>query len=162
MINYSSINDAWGNKEIYKKKYIESSSNNIVDTPVNNIVDTIDNNILKKPVDNIVNTVVNKEHFNNCNMVEHLQNCEECKKKIIDLFTNENKYSEVNIFNIKFTVKKDILKIIFIILIVSIFIILLSSINISFSKNNLYNSQMKYMLPNEYMNYIKYMNSFAP
>ena len=183
MINYSSINDAWGNNSMYKKNIHETID--IITPPqidtnipiINNIINNLPKVNLPEvnlpevnlPEVNLPKVNLpeanNLEHFsdtiNNCNISEHLKNCEDCRNKILELFSDSNNdYSEINLFNYKFSIKKDILKIIFIGLIIIIFFILLSLINISFKT-----SQMKYfMLPNmnqnsHYMNYMNYMNS---
>jgi hypothetical protein len=154
MIQYSSINDAWGNKEIYKK------TNNI-DNFINNKVESFTQPQVVNKVETftqpqVVNTpeIVNNhsEHFNNpaqtnyCSFSEHLKNCEHCKNSLTEYFTNDGTISNINLFGLNINITKDVLKIIFIILIILIFIILLSMINISLKD---FKSQMKYyMVPN--------------
>lgn len=172
MIQYSSINDAWGNKEIYKKNALNNFEgfNNSKpvekfvsqkNTPVNDIHIAP---IIEKPII-VQNIAQNKEHFepapinpaadtatyiNNytsksCSFAEHLKNCEHCRNSLTEYFENDSSVSTINIFGLKINITKDVLKVIFIILIVLIFIIILSTIN--FSLNNSRMNMKYYMVP---------------
>lgn len=146
MIQYSSINDAWGNRDINKK-----TLNNIEKKFIKPSV----NYELKEEIK--PNTPINHhEKFineqSNCSFTEHLKTCENCKKIIAEYFagsentnTNDN-IKTIKIFGFKLNITTDVLKVIFIIIIIIIFVLLLSMINISFKPNN---SEMKYyMIPN--------------
>ena len=150
MINYSSISDAWGNKTYRNNKMVNNTNSEKFTTTVETKVDKQ----VDKQIDNQVNNVKQlHESFNGCNMVDHLKNCAECKKKLQEFFINSDNSNDVNFFGITFS--KDIGKIIFIIIIVIIFILILSIINFSIKQ-----SQMKYIIsPND----MKYMqNMFMP
>jgi hypothetical protein len=200
MIQYSNINDAWGNKEIFKKNILNNNSDigkpvarispkeaesiqDVLLAPVNiinnnnnipkveqNIVVPItapinmpitapinmpinaplsntpiknekqDNNIINNSVpiisdvpilsnQPIINNINNKEHFNSCSYAEHLNNCAACRNAIIEKFSSKSSAC-VNLFGMGFNISKDALQVIFIILIVAIFILLLSLVNI--------------------------------
>lgn len=152
MINYSSINDAWGYKEIYKKNTLDNILNQSNEKPkIQQVIEPIESPIIKK------------EHFNDmiktdCALMEHIKTCETCKNKLAELFGNSDNSSgpELNIFGLKLHITKDVLKLIFILLIILIFIILLSIINFPFK-----NSELKYLvIPNQQMNQmLKFMNA---
>lgn len=145
MIHYSSINDAWGNKEIYKNNKETFSQNTKPD--------------IIKPVEIIKVLPVKNEHFTNmqdCNVVEHIKNCPECKKKLSEMFTNTDNSKEINLFGFKINLTKDVLKIILIILLILITVNLFSLINTVFENKPMYlyppqvamnnmNSMMKYI-----------------
>ena len=167
MIQYSSINDAWGNKEIYKKNTLNnfngfnnskstdkivSQKNTPIEKPIEKLIEKpIDiTNVPQTIVQNVVpNNIINKEHFepvtstinSTCNFAEHLKNCEHCRNSLSEHFNNDSSMSTIFGINIS----KDILRIIFIILIVLIFIIILSTINISL--NNPQMNMKYYMVP---------------
>ncbi len=154
MIQYSNINDAWGNKEIFKKNtlnidkkmlpvskepktdYIES-----VPAPValTASINPVEPKILSPaPLsDNIIplsNKIVNKPHepfyaHSPCVYTEHLKQCEKCRNNMAEYFTR-NKYAHIDIFGLDLTVSRDVLKIIFVIIIVIIFLIILSFVNV--------------------------------
>ncbi len=161
MIQYSSINDAWGN--INKKpinnieKFIEKPSNQekTINPPI------ISPPIISPPVISLPNINppnINREHFitdvSHCSFTEHLKTCEKCKKNMKEYFVNPDNNAnirEINLFDlIKFNVTTDVLNVVFIILIILIFIVLLSMVNISFKTNN---TAMKYyMVPSNLAN----------
>ncbi len=150
MINYSSINDAWGYKEIYKKNTLDNIENQ--SNKKQNIVENNTNNTNPQKT----------EHFNemiktDCALMEHIKSCETCKNKLAKIFENFDNSSgpEINILGLKLHITKDVLKLIFILLIILIFIILLSIINFPFK-----NSELKYLVvPNQQMNQmLKFMN----
>jgi hypothetical protein len=169
MIQYSSINDAWGNKEIYKKNTI----NNIdiskqidgfkqkVETFVNpqpvQKVETFVNPQPVQKVETFVNPqpiIPNNEHFvstttlpSTCNFAEHFKTCEHCRNSLSEYFENNNtsSLSIIDIFGLKINITKDVLRVIFVIIIVLIFIIILSTINVSLQDTKMH---MKYyMMP---------------
>ena len=161
MIQYSSINDAWVNKETYKKntlnnfegfnskqaeKFVSQQNNHIDNKPINKPINTpIDNHI------NNHNNIINKEHFepspinSTCSFAEHLKTCEYCRNSLTEYFENDSSISTIDIFGLKINITKDVLKIIFIILIVLIFIIILSTLNISLNNPNM--NMKYYMIP---------------
>jgi hypothetical protein len=139
MINYSSINDAWGNKEIYKKNNTNISPVNIqpVNIPPVNI----------QPVNIPVVYDVVEKFTDKCELLDHIINCEKCKNKMVELFANEQPQQTmpINIFGLNVT--NDVLKILFIIIICVIFVLLLSMVNSSLTKPVV--SEMKYfVMPN--------------
>ena len=162
MIQYSSINDAWGNKDINKKtinnieKFIEKPSNQ---EKTNISPQIISPQIISPPMISpqiISPPMINKEHFTSdvsyCSFTEHLKTCEKCKKNMAEYFTNPgNNTREINLFGlIKFNLTTDVLNLIFIILIILIFVIILSMVNVSFRTNN---TAMKYyMVPSNLAN----------
>ena len=137
MINYSSINDAWGNKEIYRK----NESQNI--EHINNQPQKCENKKI--------------EHFDvtqpkQCVLMNHIKECNECRMKMAEMFTNTDTSNTckktINILGLKINITNDVLKVLFLIIIIAIFILLLSIINLSFSK-----TQTKYVvLPHSRMN----------
>ncbi len=146
MIQYSSINDAWGNK-----KTLNNIEKNIAKPSVNYQIQ--DEKEIITPViekKNHDEKFVNKQ--SQCSFTEHLKTCENCKKIMVDYFTNnENNIKKINIFGlIKFNLTTDVLKVIFIILIIIIFILLLSMMNISLKTNNI--GMKYYMVPNNIPN----------
>ncbi len=205
MIQYSNINDAWGNKEIFKKNILNNNSN--VGNPVAKIspkeaesvkdillAPVVNNNIPKveqnievpitanniplsntqvKKENNIVNPLptdipilsdipvlsnkpiinnINKEHFSSCTFAEHLNNCETCRNTILEQFAPKSS-AHVNLLGLEFDISKDLLKVIFIILIIAIFILLLSLVNIPM-KDDLNvqiqkAAQLKYLMMNQ-------------
>ena len=182
MIQYSSINDAWGNKEIYKKnmlnnidgfnnsKSVEKGVSPKVAQETQDIQETkvtqeyqVPQNIVPQnnvPQNNVPQNIVpqniepsNKEHFepmpinnkNSCNIAEHLKNCEHCRNSLTEYFENDNSISQINILGLKINITKDVLRIIFVILIVLIFIIILSTINISLNDTRM--NMKYYMIP---------------
>ncbi len=130
MIHYSSINDAWGNKEIYKNnKEKFTQSNPIQAAPINAPI-----NAPIQPINNVKPI----EHFNNCTMVEHIENCPECKKKLSEMFKNSDNNREIKIFGFTINLTKDVLKMILIILLILITVNLLSLINTVFPEKPIY------------------------
>ncbi len=186
MIQYSNINDAWGNKEIFKKNILNNyldigkpvakispkeaesvqdvllapvNNNNIpkveqnivvpinapINVPLSNTpINNINNQKMEQTIINpvpiisdmpilsnkpIINNINNKEHFSSCSYAEHLNNCEECRNILIEKFSSKSSAC-INLFGMGFNISKDALQVIFIILIIAIFIILLSLVNI--------------------------------
>ena len=72
MIQYTSINDAWGINNNKKELFTSSPEK--------------ENKPLKKSVEKV-----------ECNILEHVANCQECKNKLRELFTVENKTIEYKI-----------------------------------------------------------------
>ncbi len=175
MIQYSNINDAWGNKDLLKK----NSLNNLNNKSIENNLEVQSPNVpnkeiiydkpmdkpIDKPMENIKpieqNSLFNqlaptKEHFfqtttpikthptGSCSFAEHLKTCEECRNSLTEYLDSDNTTSTINLFGLKITISKDVLKIIFIISIVCIFILLLSMVNISFKDD--INTNMKYLM----------------
>ncbi len=175
MIQYSNINDAWGNKDLLKKNSLNNLNNKSIESNLeviepkiipNNVVKPIYPNadIAKAPVNIIqpqppviipMSKPEVKEHFfkethsvKSCSFAEHLKNCEECRNSLSEYFGNESSTTTIDLLGLKITVSKDILKIIFVILIICIFIILLSMVNISFKEDLNMKYLMKYnMMP---------------
>ncbi len=160
MIQYSNINDVWGNKEMYKKKepFVNKETINI-DNDKETI--NIDN---KETINNnrIYEKKILREHFTDgntsCSMIEHLENCPTCKEKIMEMFSNnktdvEPKYATINLFFFKINITKDVLKLIFVLLIILIFVIFLSIINVPLiSNNNAAASAKYYLVPQNELN----------
>jgi hypothetical protein len=246
MIQYSNINDAWGNKEIFKKNILNNNSDigkpvarispkeaesiqdvllapvinnnninnipkveqNIVvpitapinvpvtapinvpinvpftapitapfnvpfnvplsNTPIKNEKQENNNNNINinNPVPIISDVPIlsnqpiinNKEHFSSCSYAEHLNNCAACRNAIIEKFSSKSSAC-VNLFGMGFNISKDVLQVIFIILIVAIFILLLSLVNIPM-KDDL-NVKLKQALELKYlMNQMNYANIY--
>jgi hypothetical protein len=133
MIQYSTINDAWGNKQIYRKNTIDNFTNKQITKNEESVAETVAEPVVQNAVPAAQPILIEKpykEHFNNnsCSYTEHLKNCEHCRNQLREYFDNS---APIKIYGIHIT--KDMLKIIFIILIILIFIILLSMINISFN-----------------------------
>jgi hypothetical protein len=183
MIQYSNINDAWGNKDLLKKNSINNLNNKSIESNlevlppkiVPNIVPNVVPNDIKPKLPNtdvakipvkfpqyqppviVPNTEV-KEHFfqthtssKSCSFAEHLKTCEECRNSLYEYLGNESTTSTIDLFGLKITVSKDILKIIFIILIICIFIILLSMVNVSLKEE----TNMKYFMMPSQMPYFR-------
>ncbi len=136
MINYSTINDAWGNKEIYRKNESQIE-------PLNN-----ESQKCQKKVETFEVTAQSKS----CSFINHIKECEECRMKMSEMFTNTDNSNickkTLNILGLKINITNDVLKVLFIIIIIAIFILLLSIINFSFIK-----TQTKYVvLPRSRMN----------
>ncbi len=138
MINYSSINDAWGKKEIYKKKQelnnseLNNSQNNNIQNNNTQNNNTQNNNIQNNNTqDNMKNNIVLEhptiEKFQSCNVIEHIANCNECRNKLKYLFTQNNEMITLPGCNIK--ISKDTLKILFILIIFCIILLFISIIN---------------------------------
>jgi len=168
MIQYSNINDAWGNKEIFKKKvlnnYVEKPADikpseipqsnkpikheQIITTTITN-PNSNSNPITNNPINNPINNGNLNEHFKACSFAEHFKQCESCRNSMIEQFNNSNK-AKVNIFGMKFLISREILKIIFIILIVLIFMILLSLVNLPIKEEiRITPAHMKYLMMNQ-------------
>ena len=166
MIQYSSINDAWGNKETYKKNALnnlEGFNSKPLEKFVSEKTQQESNNIapIEKPsiIPNITpNNIINKEHFepilinSKCSFAEHLKTCKYCKNSLTEHYENDNN-TQINIFGFKINITKDVLKVIFILLIVLIFIIILSTINISL---NYPKTDMKYYMVPQVSNGLQY------
>ena len=165
MIHYSSINEAWGNKEIYKnnkESFTQSNTKPIVSKPIDSIpidsksIDSIPIVSIPQVPINIssqsTNNVKPIEHFQNCSTIEHIENCPTCKKKLSEMFKNSDNNREIKIFGMTINLTKDVLKIILIILLILITVNLLSLINFSFQDKPMYlyqpqpamNNMMKY------------------
>ena len=80
-----------------------------------------------------------------------VKTCEECRNSLYEYLGNESTTSTIDLFGLKITVSKDILKIIFIILIICIFIILLSMVNVSLKEE----TNMKYFMMPPQMPYFR-------
>jgi hypothetical protein len=146
MINYSSINDAWGKKEIYKKK---PEAKTEIKTEIKTQPEAKENISEQKKTNDIKKNIFieslpyenyehyehyehngNYEHFSSCNVIEHITNCPDCKNKFIKF--SKEMFSENNTItlpgcNIK--ISRESLKIIFIIIIISIILLVISIIN---------------------------------
>ena len=156
---------------------VKSNDQPIVENIVNTNPLPVDTNLKISP-DLPVGKKAELEHFNNNihntdnvnHFVDHLHECAECKKKFKELFNiNEfnindfdiNKFSvnekftqkqliPINIFGLKFTMNRDIMVGIFIILIVLIILLLVSifkNYKIQSSQKYLHNNM--YLLPND-------------
>jgi hypothetical protein len=142
MINYSSINDAWGKKEIYKKKPEIKSQSEINEIKVKEkyTPEQVTKHDIKKNI--FIESLPNEhyehnehngnyEHFSSCNVMEHITNCPECKNKFMkfsqEMFSQTNNTITLPGCNIK--ISRDALKIIFILIIISIILLFISIIN---------------------------------
>jgi hypothetical protein len=155
MIHYSSINDAWGNKEIYKnnKEHFSQNDNKPV-VPINTPIQPInnENNVRKIENEHFSPTTPTTTGTGNCTMIEHMENCPECKKKLSEMFKNSDNNREIKICGFTINLTKDVLKIILIILLILITVNLLSLINTLFPDKPMYlyppqaamNNMMKY------------------
>ena len=154
MIQYSNINDAWGNKDIFKKNTLNNYNNkSIICNP--DVVLPEENIAVEKPTEippttqpepTVISAPINREHFqttSSCSFAEHLKNCEHCRNSLTEYFENEsNNIAKIDIFGLKMSISKDLLKIIFIVIIIIIFILILSMVNISLKDD--INTHMKY------------------
>ena len=183
MIQYSSLNDAWGNsnKEIYKKiinteiSDKTESSNSISPTILptessiynlnqkkNNTftivkkqnveefanmdtqIEYTDEDEMEEPIDILLNTNSQESNeiveIHECNAINHIMICEECRHKLRNILDNDNKIN-INLNGRKININKNILKIIFILLILLILLILISmcKTNNNTAKNKYYN-----------------------
>ena len=174
MIHYSSIKDAWGKKDMFKNnKPLEVSPK--VQEPIIQCQasvkepEIIPPEIIKYdlPVNQPIIQQNVQEHFvqNNCAFMEHLQNCPFCMSKMKEHFNEttssivEEPISTINIFGFKINITKDVLRILFIIILSIIFILLLRIVNVSFKNTN-----NKYLnMPNEdllrLITQMKYINA---
>jgi hypothetical protein len=208
MIQYSSINDAWGYKDTYKKnslnniesfankntingELITNNTDNDTNAPnnahnnahhdTNNAINAINainalnahhdtnNNAINAHHDtNNTNNAINApnnshhdahaEHFtnptinnNSCSFAEHFKQCDHCKDSFIEYFNNNNNNNNkiiktINLLGLEINITKDVLKVIFILLIILIFVLLLSTVNISF-KNTDFTKTKYYVMP---------------
>jgi hypothetical protein len=160
MIHYSSINDAWGNKEIYKnnkesftQSFTQSNTIPIVPipiVPINNPAQSTNNQDNVKPIEHFAPTTSTNVQY--CSTIEHINNCPECKKKLSEMFKNSDNNREIKIFGMTINLTKDVLKIILIIILILITVNLFSLINVVFQDKPMYlyqpqpamNTMMKY------------------
>ncbi len=162
MINYSSINDAWGKKEIYKKNVSIENNNSVSNTVSNTVSNKIEIPNISKKKDIFVETPA-VEHFQSCSTMEHITNCPECKNKIMELFKQHNKKSKtINILGYKFKISKTTLNILFILIIICIILVVISIIQ---EKTNIFTDQCnKNLVSNKYMHmpyqYYNYHNMY--
>ncbi len=132
MINYSTINDAWGNKEIYKKnndKKVEKKSQ--TPEPTTTSVDIKKDIFIEPPV---------FENFSSCNMMEHISNCPECLQKMKELFSPTHSET-ITLPGCNIKISKDVLQVIFVIIIICIILLILSI----FTEKNIPPAYNKYM-----------------
>ncbi len=123
MINYSTINDAWGNKEIYKKnddKKVETKCQTPTPEPTPTTSIDIKKDIFIEP------PVV--ENFSSCNMMEHITNCPECLNKMKELFTPTHGET-ITLPGCNIKISKDALKVVFVLIIICIILLFISIIN---------------------------------
>ena len=142
MIQYSSINDAWGNKEMFrnKKPSLLPKINYDIPTPTPP-PPTSPPTPTPQPVEKLTNTQ------SKCDNFEHMMNCPKCFNKLKERFTQSsiNKY-EVNIFGLKINITKEILQAVFFFLILCIILLLVSSF-----RNSTEQTAVKYyILPNNF------------
>lgn len=123
MINYSSINDAWGHKETFKKNINPISETNIkVEPPKKEIVLTETKETFITP--------------SSCKMTEHFDSCPKCLNKLKEMFSDAPVVSDyIEIFGFK--IPKNIIQILLIIIIIIIFILLLSMVNFPMKQSNI-------------------------
>ena len=151
---------------------VKSNDQPIVENIVNTNPLPVETNLKISP-DLPIEKKTEQEHFNNNihntdnvnHFVNHLHECTKCKEKFKELFNinefNINKFSvnekftqkqliPINIFGLKFTMNRDIMIGIFIILIVLIILLLVSifkNYKIQSSQKYLHNNM--YLLPND-------------
>jgi hypothetical protein len=134
MINYSSINDAWGHKETFKKTTNPISETNVKVEPKKEIV--------------LTETKETKETFitpSSCEMTEHFESCPKCLNKLKEMFSiapvvsidNAQYLSDNYIKIFGFVIPKNIIGILFIIIIIIIFMLLLSMVNFPIKQSNI-------------------------
>ncbi len=155
MIQYSSINDAWGNKDINKKS-LNNIEKFINRPPLNNNIPAQVASAIEHPIILDTKNNLNKEQFvsevSQCSFTEHLKTCDNCKKIIAEYFINQNSnVREIKLWGLQLSLPTETLKVIFIILIILIFILLLSMVNISFKNNNI--GMKYYMVPSNFPNF---------
>ncbi len=163
MIQYSSINDAWGNKKPlnYVENFVAKDNKVPVQVPMQIPVPELHNKKDVHPEPPVIKEPPKKETFANemspCAFTEHLKTCEKCKNTIAEYFeNNDNPEREINFFGlVRFHVTTEFLKGVFVVIIIVIFVLLLSMINISFKNNN---NQLKYYMvpaniPHQYFNH---------
>jgi hypothetical protein len=163
MIHYASLQDAWGNKEIFKKStpkqsppQVENLTNSCGISPIvyNTPTPTPTPTPIPTPTPvEQVRTEQFTEHFGSCNMVDHFANCEQCRMRMADMFANTNTISTINIFGCTINITPDVVKVLFIIIIVLIFVLLLSMINLNYKQPS---DAMKYLL------HPRHINTFYP
>ena len=174
MIQYSNINDAWGNKEIFKKNLLNNSNDftkpvapivtpNAVEIEPKTLAPAVLTTNQPTPKftppyeNNVLTATPNKESFHakSCSFAEHLKECQECRNSMYEHFKNTNS-AVVNLLGYELYISKDFLKILFIIIIIAIFILLLSFINVPIPDNlNVNPTNIKYIIPPmHHMNHI--------
>jgi hypothetical protein len=130
MINYSSINDAWGHKETFKKNINPISETNVKVEPKKEIVLTETKETFITP--------------SSCKMTEHFDSCPKCLNKLKEMFSDAPYVSRgaqylsddyIEIFG--FIIRKNIIQILFIIIIIIIFMLLLSMVNFPMKQSNI-------------------------
>ena len=129
MIHYASLQDAWGNKETFKKStpkqslpQVENFTNGCAIAPI----------VYTPEIPTIIPTPAPTptpqpeqftEHFGSCNMVDHFTNCAQCRMRMAEMFANNNNnnvISTINIFGCNINITHDVVKVLFIIIIVHI------------------------------------------
>ncbi len=143
MINYSSLNDAWGKKEIYKKKPEQKSETTQESLPTKqeNFEKSVTNPAPTTSLDIKKDIFIETpffETFQSCNMMEHITNCPECVNKLKEMFS-QPKTITLPGCNIK--ISKDVLQVIFVIIIICIILLILSI----FTEKNIPPAYNKYM-----------------
>lgn len=130
MINYSSINDAWGKKDIYKNnkdQKIKPDNNSMSNQQVPIPVPIKESNSEKKEI--FIESPY-FEKFSSCNVMEHITNCPECKEKFKniskEMFGQTSETITLPGCNIKLS--RDSLKVIFGLIIICIILLLISII----------------------------------
>ena len=146
MIQYSSINDAWGNKEMFRNKKPSLLPKINYDTPNLTPILTPTSTPTPTPIP-IQNKSVEKMTNKKCDNFEHMMNCPKCFNKLREKFSQSavNKY-KVNIFGLKINITKEILQAVFFFLILCIILLLVSSFNTSTESTAI----KYYILPNNF------------
>lgn len=143
MINYSSINDAWGKKDIYKnnnKKINSANNDSKSNQPLSEQVKPqvpvkvqVPEQVPAKALDIKKDIFIENpffENFSSCNFMEHIKNCSECKEKFKnfsqEMFGQTNQTITLPGCNIK--ISKDTLKVVFILIIICIILLFISII----------------------------------
>ena len=143
MINYSSINDAWGKKDIYKNNTEKKTKPDNNSTPVQQ--EPTKELDIKKEI--FIETPY-FENFSSCNLMEHITNCSECKEKFKniskEMFGQTNETITLPGCNIK--ISRSALNVVFVLIIICIILLFISIIN-----------ENKTSLPPAYSNKYMYM-----
>jgi hypothetical protein len=145
MINYSSINDAWGKKDIYKNNTEKKTKPDNNSPPVQQAPEPTKELDIKKEI--FIETPY-FENFSSCNLMEHITNCSECKEKFKniskEMFGQTNETITLPGCNIK--ISKSALNVVFVLIIICIILLFISII-----------TENKTSLPPAYSNKYMYM-----
>jgi hypothetical protein len=129
MIHYSSINDAWGNKETFKNN--KPPSDNKPEPELKH----------EPKFEPKVESKI--EHFS-CNSIEHLNNCSSCKAKMKELFNNStNSNKTIELFGCKINLSNNFSQCLLKIILILLLLLLIINLVFLFKNNN-----SRYYIPN--------------